>query len=153
MQLAQATHVGTVVGVVKLPDSDKPVPAARVILMPPKYTEIWNRQMQTRLDNYWEIFKPEFAVNKQSFLEFDRIVQVESFQYIGITMRRELGEGASKFIKESAPNGQFEFSGVPFGTYQMLVGASVKGQDVVWSKAVEVQSDIPIFVDLGKPVS
>jgi hypothetical protein len=153
LQVVQATHAGTIVGIVKLPNSDKPLPAARVVLLPPKYVEVWNRQMQTRLDNYWEIFKPEFAANKQAFLEFDRIVQVEAFQYVTTTMRRELGEGASKLIKESSPSGQFEFSNVPFGSYQLLVQSTVKGQDVIWSKTVDVQSDIPIFVDLGKPVS
>jgi hypothetical protein len=149
--LLQTTHTGTVVGVVKLPESGKPVQSARVALLPPKYTEVWNKQVQTRLDNYWELYKPDFAANKQRFLEFDRIAQLESFRYVTAFMRRDLGDASSKFLKESA--GQFEFSGIPFGTYQLLVQATANGEDVIWSKPVVVQSEVPIFVDLGKPVS
>ena len=149
--LLQTTHTGTIVGVVKPPNGGKPVQSARIALLPPKYTEVWNKQMQTRLDNYWELYKPDFAANKQRFLEFDRIAQLESFRYVTSFMRRDLGDGSSKFLKESA--GQFEFSGIPFSTYQLLVQATVNGEDVIWSKPVVVQSEIPIFVDLDKPVS
>jgi hypothetical protein len=149
----QASPTGTVTGIVKLPESGIPLQAARVVLLPPKYIEVWNKQVQQRLDNYWELFKPEFAVNKEHFTDFDRIAYLEAFQYVTSTMRRELGDGASSFIKQSPATGQFEFSGVPFGTYQILVQAVSNGKDVVWSRSVEVQSDIPVFVDLGKPVS
>jgi hypothetical protein len=43
--------------------------------------------------------------------------------------------------------------GIPFGTYQLLVLATPNGRDVVWSRTVDVQTEIPIFVDPGKPVS
>lgn len=148
-----APQTGTVVGVVRLPNGAKPTQAARVALLPPKYTEIWNKQVQQRLDNYWEVFKPEFAVNKEHFMHFYRIAHVESFRYVTSTMRREIGDSALKLIKDASPTGQFEFRGIPFGTYQVLVQATSNGEDVVWSRTVEVQSDIPIFVDLGKPVS
>ena len=149
--LLQTTHTATVIGIVKAPEGGKPVQSARVALLPQKYTEVWNKQVQTRLDNYWELYKPEFAANKQRFLEFDRLAQLESFRYVIAFMRRDLGDASSKFLKESA--GQFEFSAIPFGTYQLLVQATVNGEDVIWSRPVVVQSEIPIFVDLGKPVS
>jgi hypothetical protein len=149
----QASPTGTVTGIVKLPESAKPLQAARVVLLPPKYIEVWNKQVQQRLDNYWELFKPEFAVNKEHFTDFNRIAYLEAFQYVASTMRRELGDGASSLVKESPSNGQFEFRGVPFGTYQILVQAVSNGKDVVWSRPVDVQSEIPMFVDLGKPVS
>jgi hypothetical protein len=69
------------------------------------------------------------------------------------SMRRELGLAANQLIKQTSAAGQFEFRAFPFGTYQILVQASANGQDVVWSRPVEVLSDIPIFVDLGKPLS
>jgi hypothetical protein len=150
---AQAPQTGTVVGVVKLPDSPKTVQAAKVMLLPPKYTEIWNKQAQTRIDNYWEVFKPDFATNKERFIEFDRAAQIESFRYVMSNMRRDLGEAATRLIKDGSSTGQFQFIEIPLGTYQLLVLASMNGKDVIWSKTVEVKSDIPIFVDLGKPVS
>src|SRR5947207_14627447 len=48
---------------------------------------------------------------------------MESLRYVIATMRRELGDGASKYIKETSSNGQFEFRGISFGTYQVLVQA------------------------------
>jgi hypothetical protein len=149
----QAAPTGTVTGIVKPPEGARTVQAARVVLLPPKYTEVWNKQVQQRLDNYWELFKPEFAVNKEHFTDFYRIAYLEAFQYVTSAMRRELGDGASNFIKESSSSGQFEFRGVPFGTYQVLVQAISSGKDVVWSRPIDVQSEIPVFVDLGKPVS
>ena len=151
--MVQAPQTGTVVGLVKFADGAKPAEPARVVLLTPKYTEVWNKQVQQRLDNYWEIFKPEFAANKERFMDFDRIAHVEAFRYVASTMRRELGDSASKLMKDTSPSGQFEFQGIPLGTYQILVQATSKGQDVVWSRTVEVQTEIPIFVDLGKPVS
>jgi hypothetical protein len=151
--LIQVTHTGTIAGIVKLPDKPTPLQGARIVLLTPKYTEAWNKQVQTRLDNYWEMFKPEFAANKEHFLDFDRVAQIEAFRYITSMMRRELGEDASKLIKESSASGQFEFNGVPFGTYQLLVQATANGQEIIWSKIVEVHTDAPIFVDLGKPLS
>jgi hypothetical protein len=153
LSLVQATPTGTLLGIVKLPGRSDPVQAARIVLLPPKYTEVWNKQMQTRLDNYWEIFKPEFATNKEHFLDFNRVAQLESFRYITSTLRRELGDGASKLMKDASPTGQFEFTGIPFGTYQLLVQATVGGKDIIWSKSVDVQTEIPLFVDLGKPMS
>ena len=144
---------GTVVGIVKLPDAANKPQAARVALLPSKYIEIWNKQVQQRLDNYWEIFKPDLAVNRERFADLDRMAHVEAFRYITSTMRREMGESASKLITDPPANGQFEFRGVPFGTYQVLVQATFNGQDVVWSRPLEVQTVVPIFVDLGKPIS
>ena len=155
--LFQVSETGTLIGTVKLPNGDKPSQAARVVLLPPKYTEVWNKQVQQRLDNYWETFKPEFAANKEHFADYYRIAHVESLLFVIATMRRELGDGSSKYIKETPAGGpttgQFEFRGMPFGTYQILVQAMAGGEDVIWSRAVDVRTNVPIFVDLGKPVS
>ena len=150
--VVQISETGTIIGLVKLPDG-KPGQAARVVVLPPKYTEVWNKQVQQRLDNYWETYKPEFAANKDHFANFYRLAHEESLRYVIATMRRELGDGASKYIKDTPSNGQFEFRGIPFGTYQLLVQAMADGEDIIWSRTVDVQTKIPIFVDLGKPVS
>ena len=148
-----AAHTGTIVGIVKAPDSSRPIQGAEVALLPQKYVEVWDKQVQTHLDNYWEIFKPEFIAKKESFVDFERAAQVEAFRYVTSNMRRELGTGASKLIKNALPSGQFEFSGVPFGAYQVLVQATINGQEMIWSKSLDVESEVPIFVELGKPVS
>src|SRR5215470_14174187 len=118
LALLQVTQTGTVVGLVKLPNGSKPPQPVHVALLPPKYTEMWNKQAQQRLDNYWEIFKPELAVKREHISDILRMVNVEAFRYVTAAMRRELGESASKYIKDAAPNGAFELRGIPLGTYE-----------------------------------
>ena len=149
----QAIQSGTVVGLVKLPNSSKPAAGAHLVLLPPKYTEIWNKQVQQRLDNYWEIFKPELYANREHITEIYRMVHVEAFRNVTSLMRREMGESASRLIKDASPGGEFEFRGVPYATYQILAETTSGGQDVVWSRTIDVDTDVPVFVDLGKPVS
>lgn len=151
--LLQTVQTGTVIGSVQVPHGVKTTRSVRVMLLPPQYTEIWNKQLQTRLDNYWEVFKPQFIANKEHFLDFSRMAQVEAFRYIASNLRRDLGDDASRLMKDVSATGQFEFIGVPFGTYQLLVHATVDNRDFVWVKMVDLRVEIPIFVDLGKPVS
>jgi hypothetical protein len=152
LAFVQAAETGTVIGLVKLPGG-KLSEGAHVVLLPPKYTELWNRQVQQRIDNYWETFKPQLAVNKTHITDLYRLAHTESLRYVVATMRRDLGEGANKYIKETPANGQFEFRGISIGTYQLLVQASAEGETITWSRIVDVETNVPIFVDLGKPVS
>jgi hypothetical protein len=151
--LVQAAQTGTVAGLVKLPNGSRPTQPARVILLPPNYTEMWNKQVQQRLDNYWEIFKPELLENREHVTDIYRMAHVEAFQYVTATMRRDLGDGASKFIKDTSPNGQFEFRGIPFATYQILAETTAGGENIIWSRTIDVDTEVPVFVDLGRPVS
>ena len=153
MALLQSAGTGTVVGIVKLPNSDKPVQGARVVLLPPNYVETWNKQVQQRLDNYWETFKPAIFANKDHYADVDRVAHEEAMNSVVSTMRRELGSAANQFIKQASATGQFEFPDVPFGTYQILIQAAVDGRDFLWARPVHVRAGIPIFVDLGKPLS
>jgi hypothetical protein len=148
----QVSETGTVIGLVKLP-SGKPSQNARVVLVPPKYMEVWNKEVQQRLDNYWEIYKPDLLANKDHVPQLYRLAYSEALRNLVTTMHRDLGDGASKYLRETGSTGQFEFRGIPFGTYQLLVQARTNGDDITWSRVVDVQTNIPIFVDLGKPAS
>ena len=148
----QVAQTGTVIGLVKTP-SGKPAQAARVVLLPPNYTDLWNRQVQQRLDSYWEEYKPDLLANKARVPDIYRMAHSQSLRYVINTMQHELGEDASKYIKETTSNGQFEFRSVPFGTYQLLVQAMTDGESITWSRIVDVDLNVPIFVDLGKPIS
>jgi hypothetical protein len=153
LTLIQTTQTGTVTGVVKLPNGSRPTQATQAVLLPQKFADVWNKQLQQRLDTYWEIYKPELLVNKEHVTEIYRMAHVEAFRYVTSEMRLELGDGASKFIKDTSADGHFEFRGIPFGTYQLLVRTSAAGQEIVWSRTVDVDSDVPVFADLGQPVS
>jgi len=148
----QVADTGTILGLVKLPNGT-PAKAAHVVMVPPKYTELWNREVQQRLDNYWEIYKPDLLANKDHVPRLYKLAYVEALRNLTTTMRREMGEGASKYIKDAAPAGQFEFRGLPFGTYQLLIQATTEGDTITWSRIVDVDTNVPIFVDIGKPNS
>jgi hypothetical protein len=150
--LLQLSGTGTVVGLVKLPNG-KPSQSARVVLVPSKYIEVWNKEVQQRLDNYWEIYKPDLLANRDHVPKLYRLAYVEALRNLVTAMRRDLGDGASKYVKEGGPDGQFEFRGIPFGTYQLIVQATSDGDDITWSRVVDVQTQVPMFVDLGKPAS
>jgi hypothetical protein len=153
LTFVQTPQTGTVVGSVKLPNGSQPSQAAHVALVPPKYIETWNKLVQERLDNYWEIFKPELAVNRERITDIYRMVHVEAFRSITLTMRRDLGVGSAKFMQDASAGGQFEFRNLPLGSYEVLVQTTSGGQDIVWARSINVENDIPVFVDLGKPVS
>src|ERR1700746_4178835 len=88
--LFQVSGTGTVSGVVKLP-SGKPGQGARVVLVPSKYIEVWNREVQQRLDNYWEIYKPDLLANKALVPKLFKLAYVEALRNLTSTMRREMG--------------------------------------------------------------
>jgi len=148
----QVAQTGTVIGLVKLPNG-KPPQGARVVMLPPNYTELWNREVQQRLDNYWEIYKPDLLSNNDHVPRLYKLAYVQALRNLTTTMRREMGEGASKYIKDAAPTGQFEFRGLPFGTYQLVIQATTEGDTITWSRIVDVDTNVPIFVDIGKPNS
>jgi hypothetical protein len=150
--LFQVSETGTVIGLLKLP-SGNPGQGARVVLVPPKYIEVWNKEVQQRLDNYWEIYKPQLLANKDNVPKLYRLAYVEALRNLVTTMRHDMGDGVSKYLKETSSTGQFEFRGIPFGTYQLIVQAMTDNDDITWSRIVDVQTSIPIFVDLGKPAS
>jgi hypothetical protein len=143
----QVADTGIIIGLAK------PAQNARVVLVPPKYTEMWNKEVQQRLDNYWEIYKPDLLTNKDNVPKLYRLAYVEALRNLVTTMRREMGDGSSKYIKDATATGQFEFRGIPFGTYRLLVQSTSEGETITWSRIVDVDTSIPIFVDIGKPTS
>ena len=81
--LFQVSGTGTVIGLVKLP-SGKPGQGARVVLVPSKYIEVWNKEVQQRLDNYWEIYKPDLLANKENVPKLYHLAYVEALRITAI---------------------------------------------------------------------
>lgn len=121
---------------------------ARVVLLSEQLTNIWNGDLQRRLDAYWERYKPAFAQNKEYFLEVSRLAQRESFNYILARMRRDDPQMIASCVKEIQPGGKFEFRNVAFGDYKILAMGAVGNQDFVWEDDVQVKSSIPQFLEL-----
>ena len=149
-QPQKANELGMIAGTVDLPPQAKISQPVQVILLPPKYTELWNSDVQKQLDVYWERYKPAFAQNKEFFFEVSRMAYRDAMNNIIARMRRDLRAGVSDFLQDTSSDGKFEFKHVPLGEYKILASGQVAGQNVFWQDSVDVRSPIPQFLDLNK---
>lgn len=143
-QVQTGIIAGTVAGIVRRPGS-APV---QVILLSPQYADLWNGDVQKRLDVYWERYKPAFAAQKEFFFEVSRMAHKEATDYILGRMRRD--GTLSDYLKQVSPEGGFEFKNVPFGEYKILAVGRVGDEDMIWQESVDVRSPIPQFLELKK---
>src|SRR3989440_6204923 len=65
-------ETGIVMGIVVPPVSQQISPPVQVILLPAQYRDLWNSDLQKRLDVYWEHYKPAFARRKEFFFEVSK---------------------------------------------------------------------------------
>lgn len=148
LMLALLLQSTSIAGGLEVPSGMAPPATARVVLLPFEYAEIFNAQTQIRLDNYWETFRDSGVARRQKelFIQFMPIAYSSSLENVISQMRRDSKINLSNFIK-TAPQGQFEFRGVPPGEYKLVATASLKGQDYVWTETLQVES-APLFIQM-----
>jgi len=142
----QPNPTGTITGSVVAP---QPV---QVILLSAQYTDLWDSDVQKRLDMYWERYKPAFAAQKDFFLEASKQAHREATSYVVSRMRLDPSSNVSEYLKETSPDGRFEFKNVPLGEYKVLAVGRIGGQDVMWQESVDLRGSIPQFIELKKRV-
>ena len=145
-------QTGIVAGKVTIPDDHPVTQPVRVILLSPRYTNLWDTDVQKRLDMYWERYKPAFAQNKEFFLEISRKAQVEALDYVLSRMRRDPSANLSDYIHEATKDGKFEFKSIPFGEYKILAVGKAQNLDLIWQESVDIRNPIPQFLELKKPL-
>src|SRR5262245_57927980 len=141
-----------ITGTVVLPPLQKPSRPVHVILLSSQYLNLWNSDVQKRLDVYWEIYKPAFASQKDFFFEISKQAHREATNYVLTRMRRDPSNNLADYLKETSPEGTFEFKNVPFGEYKVLAIGRIGDQDVMWQEFVDVRSSVPQFVEMKKRV-
>ena len=124
----------------------------QVILLAPRYLEMWNGEVQKRLDRYWQQFQPTLRNKKEYFSEFSKQAHRDATTYVLNRMRRDPGGNFSSYLMETSPDGKFEFRNVPFGEYKILAIGKVGNQDVMWQEFVDVRSSTPHFIEVKKRV-
>src|SRR5437773_9796523 len=82
-------ETGIVVGIVVAPASQQISPPVQVILLPAQYRDLWNSDLQKRLDAYWEHYKPAFARRKELFFEVSKQAHKEATNYANTRTRRD----------------------------------------------------------------
>jgi hypothetical protein len=141
-----------ITGTVVLPPLQKPSRPVQVILLSSQYMNLWNSDVQKRLDVYWETYKPAFASQKDFFFEISKQAHREATNYVLTRMRRDPSSNLADYLKETSPDGTFEFKNVPFGEYKVLAIGRIGDQDVMWQEFVDVRSALPQFVEMKKRV-
>jgi hypothetical protein len=141
-----------ITGTVVLPPLQKPSRPVQVILLSSQYMNLWNSDVQKRLDVYWETYKPAFASQKDFFFEISKQAHREATNYVLTRMRRDPSSNLADYLKETSPDGTFEFKNVPFGEYKVLAIGRIGDQDVMWQEFVDVRSSVPQFVEMKKRV-
>ena len=141
--LLQSTSIS---GSLEMPPGMTPPPTAQVVLLPVDYARIFNAEAQQRLDNYWEDFKPEFARQKELFLQVMPLAYGAALEITLFRMRSDSKLNISNLIK-NAPGGRFEFRGVAPGEYKLVATASILGKNYVWTEALQVEST-PLVIQM-----
>ena len=91
-------ETGIVVGIVVAPASQQISPPVQVILLPAQYRDLWNSDLQKRLDVYWEHYKPAFARRKEFFFEVSTQAHKEATNYVITRMRRDPSNNFSNYL-------------------------------------------------------
>jgi hypothetical protein len=148
-QASQPT--GVITGTVAAPQQEV-AQRVQVILLPPRYTDLWVTEVQKRLDLYWQRYQPTFRNQKEVFLEFSKQAHRDATTYVLDRMRRDGSGNLSAYLTEISAGSHFEFRNVPFGEYKVLALTRVGNQDVIWQEFVDLRSATPHFLELKKRV-
>jgi hypothetical protein len=147
-----ATDTGVIAGTVMVPAEHPISQPLQVILLSTRYADLWDTDVQKRLDMYWERYKPAFAQNKEYFLEISRKAQIEALDFVVARMRRDAPNNIGDYVKQASMDGKFEFNAVPFGAYKIVAVGKARNTDLVWQESVDVRSPVPQFLELKKPL-
>jgi hypothetical protein len=147
---AAPNPTGTIAGRVVSPQGTRLSRPAQILLLPPEYTETWNTDVQVRLDNYWEDYKPTFIQQKEMFYEIEKKAYRDAFEFVVKQIRRHNPMRSVELIQDSTADGAFEFRNASTGRYRVLALGRIGDQDVVWSESVELKSPAPMYIQLKK---
>src|SRR5438093_7970649 len=145
-------QTGIITGAVVAPAQQEISGSVQVILLAPRYMDLWNTEVQKRLDLYWQQYQPTFRNRKEFFSEFSKQAHKDATSYVLTRMRRDPSSKLSEYLIETSADGKFEFKNLPFGEYKILALGKIGNQDVMWQEFVDVRSTIPHFLELKKRV-
>jgi hypothetical protein len=141
-----------IAGAVVVPAQQEMSQPVQVILLSRRYLDLWNSEVQKRLDIYWQQYQLAFRDRKEFFSELSKQAHKDATAYVLTRMRRDPTNKISDYLLEAVADGKFEFRNVPFGEYKILALGKIGNQDVMWQESIDVRSAIPHFLELKKRV-
>ena len=144
----EPAETGIVVGQVPLPEDIEDGVDIQAVLLSPQWTTVWNSEVQERIDNYFAVNSAAINENRALFAQISARAQREAMEVVISRMQVSLGDEFSESIRAVSPDGEFEFAGVPFGDYRIIVVGRIGGVTRIWSSAVTIRSSIPEFIEV-----
>ena len=144
--LALLVQSSTISGTLVSPQGSAVPGSAQVVLLPSEYAQMFNAEAQRRVDDYWTMYKREFAEKKESFSLAFAFAYQEALEVVLARMRNS-GKVDNRNLVRSATAGRFEFRGVPPGDYKVVATGSIQNTTYVWTESVQVTS-FPIFLQM-----
>lgn len=143
---------GVIAGNVRPPQDLELSTPLRIVLLPSAYADLWNGEVQRRLDSYWERYRQAFIERKEFFLEVSRLAHRESLDYVVARMKRDNPATIADFDRQTDANGKFEFKNVTFGSYTVVAAGRIGDKEFIWVEQVDVNSSIPQYLALKTPL-
>ena len=140
--------VGTIAGHITPPEDSEIVDPLQAVLMDPRWVDIWNGDVQKRLDVYSERYRAAFARNRDFFDQVSNMARRDAIVFVISRMQRDLGATFQDLVREVSGEGRFEFREVPFGEYQVIVLARRGRTNLIWVETVEIKGPIPQFIEV-----
>jgi hypothetical protein len=140
--------VGTIAGHVTPPEDSEIVDPLQAVLMDPRWVDIWNGDVQKRLDAYSERYRDAFDRNRDFFDQISNMARRDAVVFVISRMQRDLGGTFQDLVREVSGEGRFEFRDVPFGEYQVIVLARRGRTNLIWVETVEINGSIPQFIEV-----
>ena len=140
--------VGTIAGHVTPPEDSEIVDPLQAVLMDPRWVDIWNGDVQKRLDAYSERYRDAFDRNRDFFGQISNMARRDAVVFVISRMQRDLGGTFQDLVREVSGEGRFEFRDVPFGEYQVIVLARRGRTNLIWVETVEINGSIPQFIEV-----
>ena len=139
---------GTIAGHVSiLPDAGVSG-APQVVLMSSGWAELWNGDVQQRIDRYFNLYRGAVAQDPALFDEIAAMARRDAVVSLVSQMQQALGLQFKDHVREVSPDGRFEFTGVPLGEHKVVVLAEAGKGSLIWAETVNVRSSIPQFIEV-----
>ena len=141
-------ELGTIAGHVSVPEEASIVGPLKVLLMSPRWTNIWNADLQKRTDAYFERYRAAFVENPEFFNEVSMMAQRDSIIFTISRLQQELGPELDDIVKEADEDGRFEFTDVALGQYMVVVIGQQEQGSMLLSESLEVRGPLPQFIEI-----
>jgi len=140
--------VGAVRGQLADSEPDLVFDSIQALLMPPEWALVWRGEVQQRLDAYSQTYKRSIAEDPDLFREISAASYREATSDVMARMQSAMGADFADWLRPVSSDGRFEFEGLRYGEYSVVVVARTRGRAMLWAESFDVNSPVSLFLDI-----